>query len=139
MASFLSPLLREPDVTYQLENIRSGSVVADRVLTAFDSKARKKGLLGCDGLPAGSALIIAPSNAVHTWFMRFSIDIVFVARNGRVLKVRAAVRPWRVTGALRGFAVIELPAGTLERSQTLPGDTLSLSPVLRGTGHRLPD
>lgn len=126
MTSFLSALLRESDVRYRLTNNRNAAVVADHLLTAFDSKTRKKGLLGRDGLPDGSALIIAPSNAVHTWFMRFSIDVAFVERSGRVLKVRTAVPPWRMTVSLRAFAVIELPAGALERSQTLPGDVLSL-------------
>ena len=126
MKSFLSPLLRESDVRYRLTNSRNGGVVADYLMTAFDSTSRKRGLLGQHRLAEGHALIIAPSNAVHTWFMKFSIDIAFVARSGCVLKVRTAVPPWRMTAALRAFAVIELPAGTLERSQTRAGDILSV-------------
>ena len=126
MKSFLSPLLREPGTRFRLTNSRNAAVVADNLLTAFDSKTRNKGLLGRNGLPEGSALIIAPSNAVHTLFMRFSIDVAFVERSGRILKVRASVAPWRITASLRGFAVIELPSGTLERSQTIAGDMLAL-------------
>lgn len=71
-------------------------------------------------------MVIAPTNAVHTFFMRFSIDIAFLTRDGRVIKTRASVRPWRVAVALRGFAAIELPSGTLARCDTVPGDTLSI-------------
>lgn len=127
MISFLSQVVRDPGAPWRIENKRSGLIVAEQVLTAFDSKSRKKGLLGRHGLPESTALIIAPSNAVHTWFMQFPIDIAFVARDGRVVKVKAAVRPWRVAGALRAFSTIELPAGSLARSQTMCGDYLTLT------------
>ena len=129
MKSFLTPLLRAGAIDHVLENVRTGQIVADRLLTAFDSAARRQGLLGRDSLPAGTALIIAPSNAVHTFFMRFAIDVAFVGRNGRVLKVRSAVAPWRLTGSLRAFAVIELPAGSLISSDTMRGDSLICRPA----------
>ena len=69
-------------------------------------------------------MIIAPSNAVHTFFMKFPIDIAFVGRDGRVRKIREAVRPWRMSAALRTYAVIELPAGALHSTNTVVGDTL---------------
>ena len=124
MKSFLNPLLRAGTVDHLLENATTGEVVARHLLTAFDSKERRHGLLGRESLPEGTAIIIAPSNAVHTFFMRFAIDIAFVARDGRVIKVRSSVQPWRLAAALRAFAVIELAAGTLERSRTAAGDTL---------------
>lgn len=124
MTSFLSPLLRAGSTNHALENLRTHSVVAERLLPAFDSAQRRKGLLGRDSLPQGSALIIAPCSAVHTFFMRFAIDVAFVARDGRVIKVRPAVRPWRIAAAFRAFAVVELPAGALAQSQTVPGDVL---------------
>jgi uncharacterized membrane protein (UPF0127 family) len=124
MKSFLSPLLRAGSMSHVLENMRTHAVVADHLLTAFDSAQRRQGLLGRDSLPEGSALIIAPCSAVHTFFMRFAIDIAFVARDGRVIKVRSAVRPWRMALALRAFAVVELPPGALARSHTMSGDTL---------------
>jgi uncharacterized protein len=124
MKSFLNPLLRAGTVDHLLENATTGEVVARQLLTAFDSKERRRGLLGRESLPEGTAIIIAPSNAVHTFFMRFAIDIAFVARDGRVIKVRSSVPPWRLAAALRAFAVIELAAGTLERSRTAAGDTL---------------
>ena len=98
-------------------------------MTAFDSKSRRTGLLGRDSLAEGSALIIAPSQAIHTFSMRFAIDVAFVSKDGRVLKVRQAVPPRRIAVALRAFAVIELPAGALERSDTKPGDQLQLEEI----------
>jgi uncharacterized membrane protein (UPF0127 family) len=124
MKSFLSPLLREPSGRFCLANLRNGAVLAEHLLTAFESKTRNKGLLGRESLGDGEALIIAPSNAVHTWFMKFPIDIAFVERSGRVVKTRNTVPPWRIAAALRAFAVIELPAGTLDRCRTVRGDEL---------------
>src|SRR5262245_34642353 len=129
MTSFLSPLLRVGSIAHVLENVRTRRVIADQLLTAFDSSSRRQGLLGRDALPDGSALIIAPSNAVHTFFMRFPIDILFVRRDGRVVKVRSTVHPWRVTASLRAFAVIELPAGSLAQSNTTAGDSLICRPA----------
>jgi hypothetical protein len=124
MKSFLSPLLRSGATDHVLENVRTRRVVAAQLLTAFDSASRRQGLLGRDSLPADSALIVAPSSAVHTFFMRFAIDVAFVRRDGRVIKVRSTVRPGRLTASLRAFAVVELPAGSLARSNTMRGDTL---------------
>jgi uncharacterized membrane protein (UPF0127 family) len=129
MKSFLSPLLRAESIAHVLENARTQRVIADRLLTAFDSRSRRQGLLGRDGLPDGTALIIAPSNAVHTFFMRFSIDLLFVRRDGDVINVRSAVRPWRMAVSLRAFAVIELPAGSLAQSKTIVGDRLICRPA----------
>src|SRR5512139_3009237 len=130
MKSFLAPLLHAvpADGDYVLENTTTRSVVAVRILTAFDSAGRRRGLLGRDSLPEGSALIIAPSNAVHTFFMRFPIDIAFVRRDGRVLKVRSSVGPWRLAASLRAYAVVELPADALAQSSTRRGDMLACRP-----------
>ena len=127
MKSFLGPLLRSNDSSFALTNTRNNQVVARTLLTAFDSASRRKGLLGRDSLPEGSALIIAPSSAIHTFAMRFAIDVLFVAKDGRVVKMRQAVPARRIAVALRAFAVIELPAGALERSDTRAGDQLQLT------------
>ena len=138
MKSFLSPLLRDESTPHVLENARTGAIVADRLLTAFDSASRRQGLLGRDSLPDGNALIIAPSNAVHTFFMRFPIDIAFVRRDGRVLKVKSAVGPRRLSAAFRGFAVVELAAGALARSGTISGDMLICRPAVAPPARSLP-
>lgn len=126
MSSFLSPLLGPTSARLTLVDMASGAVVASNLLPALDSATRRTGLLKHTSLPAGTAMIIAPTNAIHTWFMKFDIDVMFVARDGRVLKVRHAMRPWRMAAALRGFAVVELAAGTLARLGVSPGATLAL-------------
>jgi uncharacterized protein len=126
---FLSPMVKAPNETYQLVNQRTGKVVASRIAPAFDSASRRKGLLGKDFLGAGSALIIAPTNAIHTWFMRFDIDVAFVTKDGRVVKLRHHLKPWRLFGTMRAFAAIELPAGSLAASDTVVGDVLEIGPL----------
>ena len=126
MKSFLEPLLRRGAAPHQLVNTRSGQVVASQLLPAFDSATRKTGLLKHTSLPPEAAMIIAPTHAIHTFFMKFPIDVVFVSRSGKVLKIRPAMPAWRMAASLRGFAVVELAAGSLERSETQVGDELAL-------------
>ena len=110
-----------------LRNVRTGLVVAATLEPAFDSTSRKRGLLGRDGLPESHALIIAPSNMVHTFFMRFPIDILIVSRSGLVVKAAPDVPARRIVGAWGGFAVVEMRAGSLAGSETRAGDTLTLA------------
>ena len=111
-----------------LRNERTGAIVASMLEPAFDSATRKRGLLGRDGLPPGHALVIAPSNMVHTFFMKFAIDLLFVSKDGTVRKVRTAVPARRIVGSLRAFAVIELGSGALAGTDTRPGDRLAVVP-----------
>lgn len=125
MRSFLSPAANAPNGDFSLVTA-DGRVVVTRLELALDSSTRRKGLLGRDGLDSDSGLIIAPSNAVHTFFMRFPIDILFLARSGRVLKIRANVGPRRLAASLGGHAVLELPAGAAARAGLAVGQTLTL-------------
>jgi uncharacterized protein len=127
MASFLDPLLRSGGSSLALTNTRHSGIVARTLLTAFDSKSRRQGLLRHDFLPEDSALIIAPTNAIHTFSMRFVIDVAFVAKDGRVVKLRRDMRPRRIAAAWRAFAVIEFAAGALERTDTRLGDRLQIA------------
>ncbi len=123
---FLTPLLQRPKGC-RLVCTRSATLLADHVLPALDRATRNTGLLKHTSLPRGHAMIIAPCSAVHTFFMKFAIDLIFVAKDGRVLKIRRHVPAWRVSARLGAFAVIELPAGTLDdaaRCET--GDRLEL-------------
>ena len=108
---FLTPLVRGSQADWRCVNRSSGAVLATTLLPAFDRRSRNDGLLGREGLPSGAALVLAPCQAVHTWFMRFPIDIVFVSKSGRVLKVKRAVGPWRMAIGLGAFAVMEFSAG----------------------------
>ena len=85
-------------------------------------------IAGClDSLPEGTALIIAPSNAIHTFFMRFSIDVAFLSRSGELLKLRHNMPPWRMAAAWRGFAVVEMSSGAFDRAGVRPGDRLRIA------------
>jgi uncharacterized membrane protein (UPF0127 family) len=125
--NFLAPLGRDTGAAWRLRNVRTGEVLANRVSAAFDSTARRRGLLGRASWDEGHALVIAPCNAIHTFFMKFPIDVVFVRRDGTVVKARGPVPPWRFSGALRAYAVIELPGGALTRCDTRRGDVLELA------------
>lgn len=125
----LRPLLKAPGQPHRLENVRNGRILATCLIPAFDSQSRRSGLLHYKTFDESSAMLIAPSNAVHTFFMRFPIDIAFATREGRLVKVCAAVKPWRIAAALGGSVVIELPAGTLSRCETRAGDSLVIVPT----------
>ena len=119
MPHFLAPL-----VGCHVANARlatDGGAFAEHVECAFDSASRKRGLLGREALDAGRALVIAPCNSVHTFFMKFPIDVVFVGRDGIVLKTTASLKPWRLAACVAAFATIELPAGTIEDRNLVPG------------------
>jgi uncharacterized protein len=126
-AHFLQPYLRRPDSRWIVRNQSTGNVLASSMIPAFDRQTRNRGLLGRHVVPAGAAMVLAPCSAVHTWFMRIPIDVVFVARTGLVLRVRRAVAPFRVAFRIGAFAVIELAAGA--SSTTNEGDTLALASV----------
>lgn len=108
-AHFLQPCLRAPHESWGLTNLTTGAMLAPTLIPAFDRKSRNQGLLGRDGLPEGAALVLAPCSGVHTWFMQFPIDVLFVSRTGHVLKVRRAIGPWRLALRLGAFAVVETP------------------------------
>jgi uncharacterized membrane protein (UPF0127 family) len=126
MKSFLDPLLRKDASNLALTNTRDRQIVARTLIPAFDSASRRRGLLKHDTLPDDTALVIAPTNAIHTFFMRFAIDVAFVSRDGRIVKMRTALPPWRIAAAWRAFAVVELPSGALERAGVQRGDVLSV-------------
>src|SRR3954469_16810492 len=96
-----------------LRNASSPRVVAGTVELAVTRATRRRGLLGRDGLANGHALLIAPCSSIHTWFMRFPIDVIFVKRNGTVLKTRAAIPAWKMAFCWGAYAVVELPAGAV--------------------------
>ena len=85
-----------------------------------------RGLLGRRELPPGEALLLRPASSIHTAFMRFPIDAVFLDRELVVLRVVPRVRPWRAAARLRARAVLELGAGEAERLGLRPGERLRL-------------
>jgi uncharacterized membrane protein (UPF0127 family) len=114
----------------QVVNLTRRTVLADRLEVADHGANRRKGLLGRDGLSPGEGLWIKPCEAVHTFCMRFAIDLVYLDRKNRIRKVRSGVRPWRMSACLTAHSVIELPSGTVQATQTQAGDRLEFSPAI---------
>ena len=102
-----------------------GGVVCERCILADKPLRRMKGLLGRGDLPAEEGILLRPAGSVHTWFMRFAIDVVFLDRELEVLRV-ATLAPWRAAGARGAKAVLELRAGEAERRGLAARDRLRL-------------
>jgi uncharacterized membrane protein (UPF0127 family) len=119
-------MLQHPGQPWGLRNLRTEGFVATHVERAFDSTSRRTGLLGRTELSRESALIIAPCWGIHTCFMRFPIDVIFVKRDGTVARVVRELSPWRVAVSPSAFAVLEMASGTASRTDTKPGDLLQL-------------
>ncbi len=112
--------------TLRALNLDRGTELASDVRLAQTASARILGLLLQPELPTGSALLLLPCRGVHTFGMRFAIDVTFLDGEGRVIRVYRALRPFRVTRwVLRARAALELPSGTLDRTGTLEGDRLA--------------
>src|SRR5215469_14869325 len=112
--------------TLKVFNLTRSTTLSHSVQVAGNGRNRRKGLLGRESLLDGEGLWIVPCEAVHTFAMRFAIDLVYLDRHHRVVKTRSNVRPWRISGALRAHSVLELAAGVIEQTQTAPGDHLRL-------------
>jgi uncharacterized protein len=121
-----TPILAQPAKPWRLVNRSRSLVLATRVQTAFDSRTRRTGLLKHDSLPHDTVLAIAPSNAIHTFGMRFPIDVLYVRRDGTVVKRVLGLRARRISAALRGFAVLEFGAGHPGVAATQVGDMLAI-------------
>ncbi len=105
-----------------------GRTVCGRCVPADSPLRRMRGLLGRRSLDADEGLLLRPAGSIHTAFMRFPIDAVFMDADGRVLRVEAKLPAWR-TAACRGAkAVLELPAGAAAAAGLAAGDELSLPP-----------
>jgi uncharacterized protein len=109
------------EVALRLEN---GRTVCERCVLADTALARMRGLLGRRDLPPGEGLLLRPASSVHTAFMRFPIDVVFLDREGRVLKIARDLRPWKSAMGRKARAVLELPAGESERRGIEVGERL---------------
>ena len=107
-----------------------GYVVCDQCGVAATFRARLRGLLGRSGLAPGEGLLLRPTNSIHTFFMRFPIDVVFLDRNGVVVKRVSNLRPWRVTFAPRGRDALELRAGEADARGIRLGDRLAVRTAL---------
>jgi uncharacterized membrane protein (UPF0127 family) len=107
-------------------------MVAECADIADTSETRRTGLLRHSGLQPGEGLWIVPCEGVHTFGMKFAIDILFLSKKKKgqtrvkVLKVKRAVPKRRLAMSLLAASVLELPAGRAQATQTEPGDELDL-------------
>jgi uncharacterized membrane protein (UPF0127 family) len=113
--------------TMIVRNETRGSVLGECIDLADTSRKRQKGLLGRSGLAAGHGLWIVPCESIHTFGMRFPIDVVYLDRKKRVRKVRRAMRPWRLSMCSVAHSVLELPIGVIDQTLTQKGDQLHFS------------
>jgi uncharacterized membrane protein (UPF0127 family) len=104
-----------------------GAIVCERCTVADNPLRRMRGLLGRDGLESGEGLLLRPASAVHTYFMRFAIDVVFLDRSLVVVGIADSVDPWKARSRKGAKAVLELPAGESERRGLAVGDRLELA------------
>jgi uncharacterized membrane protein (UPF0127 family) len=108
----------------RVANQTRGRVLADRADIADSSAKRRTGLLKHTSLEPGEGLWIAPCEGVHTFGMKFPIDVILLSRKKQVLKTRPAMVKRRIAFSLRAYSVLELPAGTLAETGTVAGDQL---------------
>jgi len=102
------------------------SLLGDAIDIADTAAARNRGLLKHDHLDQGEGLWIVPCEAVHTFWMKFAIDAVFLDKHKKVTKVVANLRPSRLAMSWRARSVLELPAGRAEQTRTEPGDQIEI-------------
>jgi len=107
-------------------NLSRETTLADRALIADSSKTRKTGLLKHDKLEPGEGLWITPCEGVHTVGMKFPIDVLFLDKKRKVVKIRATMPRWRIAACLFAHSVLELPSGTAAATRTIAGDQLEL-------------
>jgi uncharacterized membrane protein (UPF0127 family) len=113
----------------RIDNLTKKTELATAARLASNPWSRMAGLLGKKGLADGGGLVLLPCSSIHTFFMRFAIDVLYLDKEATVLKVVPALKPFRFSGVLRhAHYTVELPVGTIERSNTSPGDRLAIAP-----------
>ncbi len=113
----------------QLENRTNNLVILPNLSSAANLWQRTAGLLALPPLGVGEGLLLQPCTGIHTWFMRYPIDVIFLDKHGVVIKVVENLRPFRIAGPLlRARSIIEMAPGTLRRTPVTNGDRLTIRP-----------
>jgi uncharacterized protein len=111
----------------RVENLSRDNVLVSEGRVAKNLWTRLKGLIGTHELPTGDGLLIHPCNGVHCMFMSIPIDVLYVDKSDKVIALDRAMQPWRIGKIYRASRyVVELPAGTIERTGTAVGDQLKV-------------
>jgi len=112
-----------------VRNQTRSTVLADAAEIADTPAKRRTGLLKHDRLEPGQGLWIVPCESVHSFFMKFAIDLVYLDKRHRVRKVRHRMVPWRMSACLTAHSILELPAGTVAATGTARGDQLEIEKI----------
>lgn len=115
-----------PSDRVMIRNVTRDTQISKKAEVAGTGVKRSKGLLGRKGLAAGEGMWIIPCESVHTFFMQFPIDLIYIDKKHRVKKTRSSVPAWRLSACLSAHSIIELPAGTIRQSRTEKGDLLEI-------------
>jgi uncharacterized protein len=131
--------VRAQDGSGQRDPVRitdaDGTPVCERCKPAVTFRSRLRGLMLRKRLLDDEGLLLSPAGAIHTFFMRFPIDVVFADRELTVVGVAPALPPWRMAARRRTRVVLELPAGTAARRGIEPGTQLAIASVVEEVDH----
>ncbi|MGH9718785.1 MAG: DUF192 domain-containing protein [Bryobacteraceae bacterium] len=116
----------------RVRNRDRDTILAEAADVADTSAKRRSGLLQRSGLALGEGLWISPCESVHSFWMKFAIDLVYLDRKKKVKKTRRGLVPWRMSVCLTAHSVLELPVGVIDNSRTQPGDQLEFEKVNDG-------
>ena len=117
--------LTEKHGVVRLIHVRTGREIA-RLEVARTQLQRMRGLLGRSGLPPGQGMLIERCWSIHTFFMKFPLDVIFVDSDWEVRRVVRDLRAWRMAASPGASRVVELAAGALEGADLAPGDALKI-------------
>jgi uncharacterized membrane protein (UPF0127 family) len=125
-AAAAAPRAVSARITYLVLNDSRAGIVCRDCAVAETMRSRMRGLLGRGPLQSYEGLLLRPAPSIHTFFMRFPIDVLFLDSDMRVVGIHPAVPPWRAKSSRRARAVLELAAGSVERCNVRIGDRLAL-------------
>ncbi len=115
------------DKFYRAINAATGEVIADKVRIAQNFKSRSIGLLNRRSLNENEALLIKPCASIHTFFMKFPIDVLFLSKEGNIVKIEHSLKPWKLSGCLAGcFMVLELQQGKVSKTTIKIGNSIKI-------------
>jgi uncharacterized membrane protein (UPF0127 family) len=106
---------------------QDGRVVCEHLLVAARPHQRMRGLLGRASLAEDEGILLRPAGSVHTFFMRFAIDVIFLDSDDVVIGIAPELAPWRTAGRKGAKAVVELAGGECARRGIAPGDKLAVA------------
>lgn len=113
--------------TYELVNLSTGAIVASRITSAENVIDSTRGLLGRQTLSPGEGLFLKNTASIHTFFMRMPLDLISIDKEGKVVKTKCGLAPFRLfLGGKGAHSIVELPEGSLKSVAVNIGDVLVL-------------